>query len=156
MSLRYLFSFFRLLAELTIVPGTNVSSVPYHLLTLQVKTYQSYKGTYALVTGCTSGIGLEWARQLAGKGYNLILLGRRQGALDDLSTELSKLSLTRRAVPELIWIGSKYGVTCKTVTVDLSDPASRSKGFAEVQKLAQDLDLGVLSKQSLGCALIPG
>lgn len=41
-----------------------------------------------MVTGCTSGIGLEFARQLAAKKFNIILVGRRQSALTDLSKEI--------------------------------------------------------------------
>ena len=41
-----------------------------------------------MVTGSTGGIGLEWARQLAAKGYNVILVGRRQDALNDIAKEI--------------------------------------------------------------------
>ena len=46
--------------------------------------------SYALVTGATSGIGLEISRDLAKRGYNLILVARTRGKLDKISNELIK------------------------------------------------------------------
>ena len=43
----------------------------------------------ALITGATSGIGLETARLLAQNGIRLVLCGRRQDRLDSLEKELS-------------------------------------------------------------------
>ena len=42
----------------------------------------------ALITGATSGIGMEFARQLAARGYRLILTGRRVERLEELKEEL--------------------------------------------------------------------
>ena len=41
---------------------------------------------YALVTGASSGIGLEVSKNLAAKGYNLVLTARRTDLLNDLHT----------------------------------------------------------------------
>lgn len=43
----------------------------------------------ALITGATSGIGEATARSLAKNGIDLVLCGRRQGKLEELSSELS-------------------------------------------------------------------
>ncbi|WVF71110.1 long-chain 3-oxoacyl-CoA reductase [Kwoniella sp. CBS 6097] len=116
--LRYTLSIFRLALELAVLPGKDV------------KSFQSRQGgTWALVTGCTSGIGLEFARQLAKRKYNVILIGRRKHALDEVAQELE----------------SKFGVQTKSVVVDVSTPGSaRDEALSQIELLSKDLDLGVL------------
>ena len=43
---------------------------------------------YAVVTGSTDGIGLEYARQLAEKGYNLLLLSRTEEKLKKVASDI--------------------------------------------------------------------
>ena len=60
-------------------------------------------GDYALVTGASSGIGEEFANQLAKKGLNLILTARRKSKLDELADKLT----------------NAYAIKVKTVELDL-------------------------------------
>jgi short-subunit dehydrogenase len=60
----------------------------------------------ALVTGASSGIGLDLARIFAEHGYNLILVARTQSALEHLATELT----------------AKHGISALPFPIDLRDP----------------------------------
>lgn len=45
-------------------------------------------GKYALITGASSGIGVEFAKRLSERGYRLILVARRQERLEKLAEKL--------------------------------------------------------------------
>jgi short-subunit dehydrogenase len=81
-------------------------------------------GPWALVTGASSGIGKEFARQLAASGLNLVLVARRLSLLEDIGSTLAK----------------EYGVDYRALSLDLSQ-----EGFLETLEAAtRDLDIGLV------------
>jgi 17beta-estradiol 17-dehydrogenase / very-long-chain 3-oxoacyl-CoA reductase len=49
------------------------------------------KGTWAVVTGATGGIGFEFCNQLAKVGFNIVLVSRSQDKLEESQRELVKI-----------------------------------------------------------------
>ena len=89
----------------------------------QMKFKDKY-GSYALVTGASSGIGAEMAVQLAQKGLNLVLVARRQDKLEQLRERIKR----------------NANVTIRIIALDLL-----SNNFLEtIKKTTDDLDIGLL------------
>jgi hypothetical protein len=65
----------------------------------------------ALITGATSGLGLEFARQFASTGYSLIITGRRKEIIRAAADELSRV----------------YGVEVEIVIAELSSDTGIKK-----------------------------
>ncbi|KAJ1956618.1 hypothetical protein GGI12_005262, partial [Dipsacomyces acuminosporus] len=55
---------------------------------IAVESFGADEGYWAVVTGCTDGIGKAIALELGAKGYNLVLLSRTQSKLDEVRDEL--------------------------------------------------------------------
>ena len=50
--------------------------------------YKQKYGEWAIVTGCTQGIGKCYAEELAQRGLNVVLISRTHSKLDTLANEL--------------------------------------------------------------------
>lgn len=55
----------------------------------------------ALITGGSSGMGLEFSRQLAARGYSLVLVGNRKQELADAAQELGATAAVRAHYQDL-------------------------------------------------------
>ena len=71
----------------------------------------------ALVTGASDGIGLEFANILGARGYDLILVARREDKLNSIATTLIQ----------------EHGVNCMVIVADLSQPQAAQQLFQNTQ-----------------------
>jgi short-subunit dehydrogenase len=85
----------------------------------------SYNDRWAMITGASSGIGAEFAVQLAGRGMHLILVARRKDKMSELATDLN----------------TRHGTRCHIVAIDLSEPESGRRLFEEVKRLGVQIEL---------------
>ncbi len=79
----------------------------------------------ALITGGTSGIGLAFARELASRGTDLILVARDAQRLGEVAAELQ----------------SSHGITVETLPADLSDRADMTRVAKRLESDDEPIDM---------------
>ena len=92
-------------------------------------------GSWAIVAGASEGLGAVYARQLALRGLNLILIARRPRLLESLASDLSK----------------RFNIQIKTLVLDLSvsDAAER------ILRETEQLEIGLLVYNAAFSAIGP-
>src|SRR4051812_3024322 len=85
---------------------------------------RSAYGPWALIAGASSGLGAEFARQLAAAGLNVILVARRAEPLEELAASLR----------------AAHGIEVRTASIDLAAPDLLERTRA----CAKDLEIGLL------------
>ena len=79
------------------------------------------KNKVALITGASSGIGRDMARDLAQRGYNLILVARDKERLEELKKE--------------------FNVEVTTISIDLADSNNCKELYNEVKNKFEKIDI---------------
>ncbi len=78
-----------------------------------------------MVTGATAGIGLSFARQLAARGHDLVLVARDTARLEAVAAEM----------------GTTYGVSVEVLAADLGDRAQLATVEARLRDGARPVEL---------------
>ena len=81
-------------------------------------------GPWAIVTGASSGIGKEFARQLAANGFHVVLVARRLSILEELGDRLA----------------AEFGVQYRAAEVDLTEEHFLNR----IEEATHDLDIGLV------------
>ncbi|MEP9393347.1 SDR family oxidoreductase [Gordonia sp. VNK1] len=84
-----------------------------------------YHGRTALITGASAGIGAQFAKTLAAKGTNVILVARNEVALKELAMQLQ----------------DQHGIRAEYIAQDLSSVNAADGLIAEVDRRALDVDI---------------
>ncbi|MEV4607436.1 SDR family oxidoreductase [Neorhizobium sp. LMR1-1-1.1] len=92
--------------------------------------------TIALITGASSGIGSVYARRLAARGNDLVLVARATDRLETLAAQLRR----------------EYGIAVENITADLTDPTQLGR-VTERLKAKPSIDILV---NNAGAGLLGG
>ena len=93
----------------------------------------------ALVTGASAGLGEEFARQLAARGYDLALVARRRSRLEALAEDLR---------------GSHDGIRIEVIEADLSSAYAPDAIAARAAELGLEVDYLINNAGSAGPDLL--
>jgi uncharacterized protein len=92
----------------------------------------------ALITGASAGLGAEFARQLAARGYDLVLTARRRDRLDAVAAEITP----------------RHGVEVRVIEGDLAEPETPQRLFDELVSQGVQVDYLVNNAGAAGPDLL--
>jgi short-subunit dehydrogenase len=117
----------------------------------------------ALVTGASSGIGLEFARQLAANGHDLVVVARDEGRLKELAAEVSTEVEVLRAdltdPTDLAAVEARLSDASRPVDVLVNNAGFGTMGpFAQlpVEAEEREIRLNVIALVRLTRSVLPG
>lgn len=90
-----------------------------------MKNYFDLTGQVALVTGCSTGLGVQMAKALASQGANIVALARRQNLIDEVAKDIRET----------------YGVDAIGVACDITDTERVQAAVAEVMEHFGRIDI---------------
>ncbi|GAB5586918.1 hypothetical protein Unana1_01818 [Umbelopsis nana] len=108
------YSFVKLLLDILILPGISLSK------------FGAGKGSWAVITGASDGIGKEFASQLAKKKFNVLLVSRTESKLQALAQELEQA----------------HGVQTKIYAMDFTK--GNPTDYSNLGQIINSIEVGVL------------
>ena len=90
-----------------------------------MKSYFDLKGQVAVVTGCSTGLGVQMAHALANQGANIVAIARRKDKIEAVAKE----------------IADTYGVETLAVQCDITDTARVDAAVDEVLAKFKRIDI---------------
>ena len=81
-----------------------------------MKSYFDLKGQVAVVTGCSTGLGVQMAKALANQGAKIVAVARRKEKIDAVADEIKK----------------EFGVETLAIQCDITDTAKVDSAVDEV------------------------
>ena len=90
-----------------------------------MKNYFDLKGQVAVVTGCSTGLGVQMAKALANQGAAIVAVARRQNLIDAVAAEIKET----------------YGVETMAVRCDITDTAAVDEMVEAVIKRFGRIDI---------------
>ena len=90
-----------------------------------MKNYFDLSGQVAVVTGCSTGLGVQMAKALANQGANIVALARRQNLIDEVAADIEKA----------------YGVKAIGVACDITDTDQVDKAIDTIMEKFGRIDI---------------
>lgn len=90
-----------------------------------MKNYFDLTGQVAVVTGCSTGLGVQMAKALANQGANIVALARRQNLIDEVAKELH----------------DTYGVDTLAVSCDITSTEQVSAAVDKIMEKFGRIDI---------------
>lgn len=107
----------------------RLGSLIFDLFVLPPISYTKYgakKGAYCVITGASDGIGKEYAKQMASRGFNVILISRTLSKLEALKTEIE----------------TEYHVRAEILAIDIA--SDEPSNYTKIKELCADFPITAL------------
>lgn len=90
-----------------------------------MKNYFDLNGQVAIVTGCSTGLGVQMAKALASQGAKIVAVARRQNLIDEVAADIAK----------------EYGVETLAIRCDITDTENVNAMVGEVMEKFGRIDI---------------
>ena len=90
-----------------------------------MKNYFDLSGQVAIVTGCSTGLGVQMAKALASQGANIVVVARRQNLIEEVAKSIS----------------DEFGVSTLPVRCDITDTENVNAMVAQVMSKYGRIDI---------------